>query len=362
MERYVWELTLQLRQLGHRVTVICERCHYPKPQGISVIELGEVPPRPRWVAALRFSRRVSEWLAANPQPDSIVHSHERINSHEITTFHGSIFATVKEKPWWRLISLRIAMQLYLERRELSVAKVIVPNSQYIKQQLAFYYPEFAHKLSEPVTPGVTNVSLRDFRSVPKDRGIIGFVGEEWKRKGLPLAVAIVKRLRLSRPNLTFIIIGPPVASIKRLFGDWQSGFILKDWFGQVNYSEFDVLLHPAKSEPYGMVVSEAMASKVPVVISDACGSCQDVTTDAGTILSLDSPIDLWVNAVNNQLNRIDPVPQFSRGWDEVALEYEQIFRSFVSDTCSEYDNAALSLPVELVSSVSHSSLQMPSSN
>lgn len=27
MERYVWELTLQLQQLGQDITVICERCH-----------------------------------------------------------------------------------------------------------------------------------------------------------------------------------------------------------------------------------------------------------------------------------------------------------------------------------------------
>ncbi len=349
MERYVWELTLQLHQLGHRVTVICERCHTPKPEGISVIELGEVTPRPRWVAALRFSHRVSDWLASNPQPDCIVHSHERIYSHEITTFHGSIFATVTEKPWWRLISLRIAMQLYLERRELSIAKVIVPNSKYIKQNLSFYYPEFAYKLSEPITPGVTAVNLRNFRSVPKDGGIIGFVGEEWKRKGLPFAVEIVKRLRVTRPNLTFMIIGPPVASIKYLFADWQSGFILKEWSGQVNYSEFDVLLHPAKSEPYGMVVSEAMASKLPVVISDACGSCEDVSTDAGTILPLDSAIDLWVNAVNNQLNRFVAVPQFSRNWEEVAMQYEAEFRSLVSPAHSEFSDATISHPVELVS-------------
>ena len=361
MERYVWELTLHLRQLGHRVTVICERCHTPKPQGITVIELGEVSPRPRWIAALRFSKRVSDWLAANPQPNSIVHSHERIRSHDITTFHSPIFASVTEKPWWRLISLRIAMQLYLEWRELSVAKVIVPNSQLIKQQLALYYPEFAHKLSDPVTPGVTAGSLREFRVVPKDGGVIGFVGVEWKRKGLPLAAAIVKKLRSSRPNLTFVIVGSPAEPIRHLFADWHSGFILREWSGQVNYSAFDVLLHPAKSEPYGMVVSEAMASKVPVVISNACGSCADVATHAGAILALDSPLDLWVDALNTQLNRIDLVPQFSRGWDETASEYEKICNWFASQKRSELLEATESQPTEYISNVAQSSLRVSSS-
>lgn len=67
MERYVWELSLQLRELGYRVTAVCERCHAEKPQGISVIELGEVARRPRWLAALRFDRRMLRWLKTNPQ-------------------------------------------------------------------------------------------------------------------------------------------------------------------------------------------------------------------------------------------------------------------------------------------------------
>ena len=36
MERYVWELTRELQQLGHQVTVVCERCHAEKPAGIEV--------------------------------------------------------------------------------------------------------------------------------------------------------------------------------------------------------------------------------------------------------------------------------------------------------------------------------------
>ncbi len=330
MERYVWELTLQLRQLGHRVTVICERCHSRKLPGITVIELGEVTPRPRWIAALRFAHSVAVWLHDNPQPNSIIHSHERIYSHDISTFHGSVFASVKQKPWWHLISLRIPMQLFLEKRELIKPAYIVPNSQYIKQQLAYYYPSVANKLTEPVTPGVSVVNVREVRSVPADGGVVGFVGEEWKRKGLPLAVAIVKQLRLSRPELQFFVVGPASSAVKFLFSDWKSGYVLKEWDGQINYSEFDVLLHPAKSEPYGMVISEAMAARVPVVISDVCGASVDVTPGAGSILSLSSSLNAWVDALEHQLSRSEPVPQFSRSWHKVAYEYEQVYRSFAS--------------------------------
>ena len=327
MERYVWELTLQLRQLGHRVTVLCERCHADKPEGITIVELGEIVQRPRWLAALRFDRRVMRWLAKNRQADSLIHSHERISAHDITTFHSSPFATVLGKPWWKIISLRVAMHLFLEKRELSNARCIVPNSQITKQQLIYYYPQFQYKLTEPIMPGVATGLQRELRSVPTDGGVIGFVGKEWKRKGLAIAVAIVNKLRLTRPNLQFFVIGPNIDEVKHLFADWKDGYVLKGWGDQADFAEFDVLLHPAKAEPYGMVISEAMAAKVPVVISDVCGASAHVTATAGDILSLNAPIDVWVSALEHQLRRTENVPQFERSWLKVAQEYESRWRS-----------------------------------
>ena len=325
MERYVWELTRELQQLGHRVSVICERCHVEKPQGIAVYELGEIAPRPRWLSLLRFSRRVARFLADHPSPNSVIHSHERLNIHHITTFHGPPFATVLDKPWWRLISLRIAMQLFLERRELSTPRYVVPNSQFISKSLAHYYPELAHKLTEPIVPGVVPSALREPRQVPPDGGIVGFVGKEWQRKGLPRVVETVAALRRSRPNVQLYVVGPAAADVAALFADWQGGYKLMGWSETASYAAFDVLLHPAKAEPYGMVISEAMAAKVPVLISDVCGAAVHVTAASGAVLPLAAPLDAWVQALDRQLSRIEPVPQFERSWRTVAQEYAEIY-------------------------------------
>ncbi len=329
MERYVWELTRELQNLGHEVEVLCEVCLAEKPQGITVHELGTIAPRPRWLSLLRFGKRVARWLADNHRSGWLIHSHERLSSHHLTTFHGPPFATVFEKPWWRLVSLRVAMQLFLERRELTTAQFIVPNSQFIKQQLAHYYPELAHKLTEPIVPGVAASALREPRSVPVDGGVIGFVGKEWQRKGLPLAVEIVAALRRTRPELQLCVAGPAAADVQHLFAGWQGGYKLVGWSDQAHYAEFDVLLHPAKAEPYGMVISEAMAAKVPVVISDRCGAAAHVTPDSGTALPLSASLETWVAAIEQQLDRSEAVPQFERSWREVAQEYETIYREIL---------------------------------
>ncbi len=326
MERYVWELTRELAALGHEVTVLCERCHAEEPRGIAVHELGEIMPRPRWLALLRFGRRVARWLEENPHPGWLIHSHERLSSHHLTTFHGPPFATVRDMPWWRKVSLRVAMQLYLERRELTVAQRIVPNSPFIRERLAHYYPELAHKLTEPIVPGVTAGEVREVRSVPADGGVLGFVGKEWQRKGLPLAVEIAARLRCNRPDLQLWIAGPAPEEVRHLFAGWQGGYRLLGWSDQAHYAGFDVLLHPAKAEPYGMVISEAMAARVPVVISDVCGAAAQVTPAAGAVLPLHAPLEAWAGAIEEQLQRSTAPPQFVRGWNEVAREYEKAYR------------------------------------
>lgn len=331
MERYVWELTHELRELGHEVLVLCEVCLADKPRGIIVHELGAIVPRPRWLALLRFGRRVACWLEANPHPGWLIHSHERLSSHHLTTFHGPPFATVRDMPWWRKVSLRVAMQLYLERRELKTARRIVPNSQFIKQQLAHYYPELAHKLTKSIVPGVAAMQLREPHSVPADGGVLGFVGKEWQRKGLPLAVEIVEKLRRTRPNLQLWVAGPAAAEVQHLFAGWQGGYRLLGWSDQAHYADFDVLLHPARAEPYGMVISEAMAARVPVVISDVCGAAAQVTADAGAVLPLAAPLEAWAGAVEEQLRRSSAPPRFVRGWNEVAHEYEAIYRNCLAE-------------------------------
>jgi UDP-glucose:(heptosyl)LPS alpha-1,3-glucosyltransferase len=327
MERYVWEVTRELAALGHEIVVVCERCHAEKPQNIAVHELGEIAAKPRWLSLLRFGWRVASWLEQNPHPGFVVHSNERLAAHDVTTFHGPPFATVRDKPWWKKISLRIAMQFYLERRELSTARFIVPNSIFIKKQLAHYYPEYAHKITAPIVPGVAAMPQREWKAAPADGGIIGFVGKEWQRKGLPLAAEIVAQLRRERPHLELRVAGPQAEEVRHLFAAWQGGYKLLGWRSDTAHlQQIDVLLHPARAEPYGMVITEAMAAGARVVVSDVCGAVSEIKAEAGTSLSLDAPQQQWVDAVRRQLQRNVAPPPYAHGWREVAQEYEAVYR------------------------------------
>ncbi|MDD2892293.1 MAG: glycosyltransferase family 4 protein [Halothiobacillaceae bacterium] len=326
MERYVWETTRELAKLGHEVQVLCEVCVGEVLPGIAIHELGRMRYRPRWLYYWRFGRRVHAWLKAHPQPGWLIHSNERVGVHDVTTFHGPPFASVRDKPWWKKVSVRVAMQLWMERRELRVAKAIVPNSEIIAKQLAHYYPEYAYKLTAPIVPGVVPGVMRSPHAVPADGGIIGFVGREWQRKGLPLAVEVAAALRKRRPKLELWVVGPEPSEIENLFRDWRDGYRLLGWrTDNAHFEQIDVLLHPAKAEPYGMVISEAMAARVPVVVSDRCGAAAQVGGAAGRVIAIDAPLADWIDAVSAQLDRSEQTPVFVRGWDDVARESLRIY-------------------------------------
>lgn len=329
MERYVWELSHELRGMGQHITIICEQCLETPTAGIQVIALGTVRPKPRWLALLRFGARVQTWLKHHKAGFDLIHSHERTAVHHVTTFHAPPFANVLKKPFWKRWSVRVKMQLYLEKRELQTARCIIPNSTFIARELAHYYPSQAEKMTSPIAPGVQAVSARPFSAVTKEGGIVGFVGKEWKRKGLPLAVEIVAELKKKRPLLQFIVVGPDkkdIASVLQALGDSAHS---AGWQAQPDYSHFDVLLHPASHEPYGMVIAEAMAAGVAVVISDQCGAAAHVQTGAGSVLPLSAPLPLWVQALEQALTRNTPVPEFSRPWQQVAVEHMTLYRAML---------------------------------
>jgi len=339
MERYVWELTRELAALGHRVGVLCEETFVPEPPpGVEMFPLGSPWRRPRWVSYLRFSRRVGRWVEDHPSEPWLVHSHERTGNHQVTTFHGPPFAPVRDRPLWRRTSLRVAAYLWMERREVCGPKVraVVPNSRVIADQLRRYYPDAAARMADPIVPGVVPSPVRPSRPVPGDGGIVGFVGYEWRRKGLEMAVRIAKGLARTRPKMEFWVVGPDPEEVRHLFRDFGGTYRLLGKAETADlYHRIDLLLHPAAREPYGMVVAEAMAAKVGVVISDHCGVADTVTERHGSVLSLQDPVEEWVAASRRVLERSDPFPGYDRTWKLVAMDYERLYRSLTPVPSSE---------------------------
>ena len=330
MERYVWELSHALADQEVLVHILCEEvtdaCNHHL---IQINTLKRVFEKPRWLAMLRFSRKVTNWFEENRLNDCIIHSHERTSMHQVTTFHGPPFAHIRNKLFWKRISLRVKVWLYLEKRELcsNQVRLVLPNSKLIGKDLEHFYPCIKDRLHAPAYPGIKdpNIITKELEARPN---IILFIGKEWKRKGLDFAVEIVEKLRLTDKSIEFLVLGPDPDLVRHLFKNWTDGYRLLGWDDPRKYlSNARLLIHPAISEPYGMVISEATNYGVPVVISNKCGIACQVSDKSGKVLSLSDNIQSWTAACFEQINRVDKVPLVGSSWENLALEHVKIYKS-----------------------------------
>lgn len=338
MERYVWELTRELAAAGHHLHVLCESDLSEQSIGdVTIHLLKKARPKPRWLAHMNFSRRVHEWLMQNGSAEMIIHSHERLHDHHITTFHGPPFAQIYALPLWKRLSLRCQMNLWLEKREVATpsVRIVVPNSIFIAKELRNYYPFIADRLSDPIVPGVSPSPQRPQRHVPADGGVIGFVGKEWRRKGLEQAIATVEQMTETRPNLKFLVAGPEPKAVQHLFGNTAVNYTLLGETGTAElYPQLDLLIHPAAKEPFGMVITESLGAGVPVLVSDVCGAATEVADSCGRVLPLEAPTEQWASAANEILSRPEHRVSYHRSWQDVAQEYARLYAS-ISPQCTD---------------------------
>ncbi len=135
-------------------------------------------------------------------------------------------------------------------------------------------------LSRPVTviqnavdPAISRPAARPAARPGGDRGRARlnavWAGQMGYRKGLDVALAAVAGARRDLPGLRLAVVGVPPG--KAADGvDWL-GVIPQALMAEV-YGHADLLLFPTRYESFGLVVIEAMAAGLPVIVSDAIGA------------------------------------------------------------------------------------------
>lgn len=331
MEEYVFRISTELSNLGLDVIVLCEDSCSTDSSAVQVVELGESS-RSRWFSHYKFSRKVSRWLAENPNNKRIVHSHERQLDHNVTTFHTTPFGHDRG-PFFRFLSLRNFFYEELERREVlgRHVRAIVPVSNKLGELILIKHIAVKENLVEAIHPGVAAPKVK-----PKERvvsaagGTIGFIGKEWERKGLPKVVQIWRDLKKSRPSLKLSIAGPLSEEVKHLFFSNEKNYEL---LGYVDdklkfFESIDVLVHPAKLEAFGMVITEALSFGVPVLCSTECGGSEALKRKYNSsALSHNEKNEFWLSELGDILSNVDSTDLYERSWEQVAQEYRAVYES-----------------------------------
>jgi glycosyltransferase involved in cell wall biosynthesis len=107
-----------------------------------------------------------------------------------------------------------------------------------------------------------------------------YVGRVWTGKGLDELFAAYRQVRDVREDISLLIVGDGV-DYERYAGQESAtpgvtfaGFVqpadLPEW-----YALCDVLVFPTHGDPNGLVVEEALAAGLPVIVSDAAGDIRE---------------------------------------------------------------------------------------
>jgi glycosyltransferase involved in cell wall biosynthesis len=137
---------------------------------------------------------------------------------------------------------------------------------------------------------LTREAARDFLGLAKDSFIIGNVGRLHDDKDQATLIKAFALFNKKIPVSQLVIIGSGrlKASLQQLTNDLGVGEKVR-FSGQINnaknyYKAFDLFALSSDKEPFGLVLLEAMAAKVPVVASD-CGGAKEVVSGAGWLFN-----------------------------------------------------------------------------
>ena len=218
------------------------------------------------------------------------HYSERFRKPYIISPRGTLYPfTFKKKRWKKLPYYYLILKSILEKASLI---------QYVTEDEKDQSHNFLKlKNNSAVIP--SGIDFSDFSSLPykedlsnrfpslRGKKIILFLSRIIWIKGLDILVESFKNLVKTRNDLHLLIAGEDSGDgYRETVKGWVKNYgleknvtftgLLKGKDKLMAYTGSDVFVLPSYSENFGMVVIEAMACGIPVIISDKVGLCKDI--------------------------------------------------------------------------------------
>ena len=336
-ERYVVTLARALAQTDE-VHVFSQDFGPPVP-GVIYHRIARPIRRPRWLNYLFFAWMT--WRATRTGFD-IVHSHENSWHGDVHTVHVvpvtySLFANKHGWQWclrWMkvLSSPRLLSYLALERARYRSNSQCVVVSPWLGAALQSSFPKLLNPLAQ-ITPvcvfeprraqDAEKQIARKELDLPLQGKCLLFVGNDMRKKGLPQVFKVLSQLPAT---VVLVVAGASkqIGAMRALCAtqglDKRVFFLGAVDAMEIVYTAADCLIHPTLEDSYAMVVLEAMAFALPVVVSGPafCGISSELTEGVDALM-LQDPLD--VGAMRGTVQRVLEDPQLAAGLADKALMF-----------------------------------------
>lgn len=358
-ESFVFEVTERLAEhKDFEIHVFANKWR----QGKAPITFHKVPiiPFPRWIRPISFAY----FSKRSMQSDffDIVHSHERIFEMDLLTFHGIPHEIWVKKTKKRSLSLFDRSTAWVEKKGMNQEKgaIILPVSTLVKDELLKLYNIPKSKL-HVIHPGVSlerfsSVNREDFRYEIRQRHglsledvVVLFVSMNFELKRLDLllkSIAAMVDREKDNSNLKLMVVGKGdekrFETMARNLGiSNRVIFVGVTRDVEKYYLAADIFAMPSRFDTFGLVVLEAMAAGLPVIISHSVGARDLVEQGVnGFVLSNDPSISEIVTSLTMMMDREKRILMGKNGrrialrysWEKTAGRVADFYRRFGKDT------------------------------
>ena len=357
-EHYSAAIAEQLAR-HHEVHVFAQEIEHQHP-GFHYHRVWRPLAKPRWLNQLWYA--LATWWLTRTGFD-VVHSHENTWHGDIQTIHVRPFriGLFHQRHGWRkalrwlslITSPRLLSYWWLEwaRMRPRPHRRIVATSDAVRAEILLAYPASAPGL-ETIPPGVAIPTaqadpqeMRLHLQLPESAPLALFVANDYEKKGLPTLLQAMVGL----PKLHLAVVGNPKQQ-----GGFEQQVRALGLEGRVHflgaltdvgpaYDAADFLVHPTTEDTYAMVVLEAMAHGLPVVVSGPryCGIAIDLIHRQQALI-LNDPRDapmlieqmshlLSTPLLQQQLRMAGREFAHARSWQTVAGQYDSLLQKITQN-------------------------------
>ncbi|AJF08006.1 glycosyltransferase family 4 protein [Geoalkalibacter subterraneus] len=318
---------------GHQVDIYCMEWSGPQPAKLNV-EVLPIEAWPNYRRYEKFSSLVREY-AAEKDYDALVGFNRMPGLDFYFGADPSFALKLKQKPFWYKYLPRSRSFLDAERgvfgRE-SKTRIFMLSDMEIPHIQQYYRTPSSRFFLLP--PGVEKdrlapsdyvkrrIAFRNKLDVKPDQKLLLMVGSGFRIKGLDRALEALARLPspLREKSLLMILGRDNQKPFERQAEKLGLAHQVRFMGGRDDVADFlfsaDLLVHPAYRESAGMILVEAIAARLPVLVTDTCGySFHIKNSGAGRVHS--SPFNLQKFSQNmSDMLTLDPSV-----WQKAADDY-----------------------------------------